>query len=115
MIFVELLEQRVVMAATSAVEPSWLDPYIAFLSDRSLSTDVKEAENVQRTSAHFWLSEDKKLYQHSFGSPYLLCIHSSKTVELLAKLHEGIGEGHSGGRSLAHQAMAQEFWWPIML
>ena len=44
MIFVELLEQRVVMAATSAVEPSWLDPYIAFLSDRSLSTDVKEAE-----------------------------------------------------------------------
>ena len=46
MIFVELLEQRVVMAATSAVEPSWLDPYIAFLFDRSLSTDVKEAKNV---------------------------------------------------------------------
>lgn len=100
------------MAATSAVEPSWLDPHIAFLSYRSLSTDVKEVENVQRTSAHF--SEDKKLYQHSFGSPYLLCIHSSKTVELLAKLHEGIGEGHSRGRSLAHQAMAQEFWWPNM-
>ena len=84
-----------------------------FLFDGSLPIDVKEAEKVWRTSAHFWLSEDKKLYQRWFGGPYL-CLHSSKTVELLSKLHGGICEGHSEGRSLAHRAMAQVFWWPNM-
>ena len=47
----------------------------------------KEAEKVRRTLVHFWLFEDKKLYRHSFGGPYLLCLHLSKIAELLAELH----------------------------
>ena len=114
MIFVELLEQRVVVVAPLVVEPSWLDPYIAFLSDGCLPTNVKKAEKVRRMSARFWLFEDKKLYWDSFGGPYLLCLHPSKIVELLTELHEGICGGHSGGRLLAHRAMTQGFWWPNM-
>ena len=41
------------IAATSRLEPSWLDPYVGFLSDGSLPSDVKEAKKVQRTSGHF--------------------------------------------------------------
>ena len=81
-----------------------------FLSNRSLLTDMKEVEKVGRMFAHFWSSKDKKLYRCSFGGLYLLCLHPSKTVELLVELHEGIYEGHLGGRSLAHRAMTQEFW-----
>ena len=79
-----------------------MDPYISFLSNGSLPNDSKESEKIKRTSSHFWLSEANKLYQHSFGGPYLLCLHPDKVTELLAKLHEGICEGHSRGRSLAH-------------
>ena len=86
------------VAVASAEEPSWLDPYLAFLSNGSLPTDGKEVEMVQRTSTCFWLSEDKKLYRRSFGGPYLLCLHPSKTIKLLAELHKGICEGHSGGK-----------------
>ena len=89
----------------SAKKPSKLDPYVVFLFDGSLPMNGKEAEKMQRTSAHFWLSEDKKLYRCSFRGPYLLCLHLSKTVELLAELHKGICEGHSRERSLAHRAM----------
>ena len=89
-----------------------MDPYVAFLSDGSLSRDVKEAKNVRRTSACFWLSEDKRLYRRLFRVPYLLYLHPSKTTKLLAELHKGICGGHSGGRSLAHRAMTQGFWWP---
>lgn len=74
-----------------------MDPYVDFLSDGSLPTDVKEAKKVQRMSSRFWLSEDKKLYQHLFGGPYLLCLHPSKTIEFLAELYEGICGGHSEG------------------
>lgn len=101
MITVELLEQpsiehQTLVATASELETSWLDPYIAFLSDGSLLMDVKEAEKVQRTSTYFWLSEDKRLYRRSFGGPYLLCLHPSKTTELLIELQEGIYGGHSG-------------------
>ena len=93
------------VAATSELEPSWLDPYIAFPFDGSLANDTKEAEKVRRTAARFWLSKDERLYRHSFGRPYLLCLHPSKTTKLLAKLHEGVCGRHLRGRSLTHQAM----------
>ena len=119
MIFVELLkqpsiEQRAVIASALVSKSSWLDHYVAFLSDGSLPTDAKEAEKVQRTSAHFWSSKDKKLYRCSFGGPILLCLHSSKATKLIVKLHEGISRGHLGGRSLSHQAMTRGFWLPNM-
>ena len=73
MIFIESLEQlsierQTVMDVALVEESSWLDPYIVFLSNRSLSTDGKEAKKVQRMLTRFWLSEDKKLYRHSFAA-----------------------------------------------
>jgi len=61
-IFVEILEQssigqHAVVVSASVSESSWLDPYIDFFSNGSLPTDAKEAENVRRTSSHFWLFE----------------------------------------------------------
>lgn len=82
MITVELLEQlnidhQTLVVATSELEPSLLDPYITFLSDGILLNDIKEVEKVRRTSARFWMSKDRRLYQCSFGGPYLLCLHPS--------------------------------------
>nr|XP_023877005.1 uncharacterized protein LOC111989456 [Quercus suber] len=37
-----------------------------------------------------------------------------KVGELLADLHDGVCGSHVGGRSLAHRAMTQGFWWPQM-
>ena len=58
MISVELLKQpsiehHVIVASTTVPSPSWMDPYILFLSNGSLSNDPKESEKVKRTSAHF--------------------------------------------------------------
>ena len=51
MISTELLEQlsikhHAIEASTTVLEPSWMDPYISFLSDGSLPTDSKESEKV---------------------------------------------------------------------
>lgn len=43
------IELQTIVATTSELGPSWMDPYIAFLSDRSLPKDAKEAEKVRRT------------------------------------------------------------------
>nr|CAN67251.1 hypothetical protein VITISV_026553 [Vitis vinifera] len=54
------------------------------------------------------------LYKRSFTGPYLRCLSHSETQYVLAELHEGICGNHSGGRSLAHRAHSQGYYWPTM-
>ncbi|XP_065622758.1 uncharacterized protein LOC112030837 [Quercus suber] len=94
--------------------PCWIDPIIAFLSKDVVPEDEKEASRIRRTAPRFWLSADGRLYRRSFGGPYLLCLPPERVPEILAELHDGICGSHVGGRSLAHRAMTQGFWWPKM-
>ena len=87
------------------VRPSWMDPILLFLEKDILPEEKSKAEKVQRKAPRFWLSEDKKLYKHSFSGPYLLCVHPEASASLLEELHEGICGSHTRGRSLSHRAI----------
>uniref|UniRef100_A0A2N9HK66 Uncharacterized protein n=1 Tax=Fagus sylvatica TaxID=28930 RepID=A0A2N9HK66_FAGSY len=63
------------------MEPSWMDPLIAYLRDNCLPQDPKAANVIKRKAS---------------------------------QIHEGICGSHTGGRSLAHRAMSQGYWWPFM-
>ena len=91
-----------------------MDPIIQFLSKDVLLEDKSEAEKKRRKAPRFWLSENQKLYKRSFSGPYLLCIHPEVSELLLEELHEGICGSHTGGRSIAHRAITQGYWWPNM-
>ena len=93
---------------------SWMDSIIQILREDTLPEERIEADKVRRKTIRFWLSENQKLYKCSFLGPYLLCIHPEMTKSLLEELHEGICESHTGGRSLAHRAINQGYWWPNM-
>ena len=88
---------------------SWMDPIISFLKDDNLPKEKSEAVKVRRNASWFWLAEYQKLYKRSFSGPYLLCIHPEATELLLKELHEGIYGSHTGGRSLAHRAITQNY------
>ena len=94
--------------------PSWMDPILLFLERDILPEEKSEAEKVRRKAHRFWMSEDKKLYKHSFSGPYLLCVHPDASESLLEELHEGVCGSHTGGRSLSHRAITQGYWWPGM-
>ncbi|XP_075659037.1 uncharacterized protein LOC142628890 [Castanea sativa] len=96
------------------VEPSWMDPIMSFLRSNVLPEEKSEADKIRRKAPRFWLSEDQKLYKRSFSGPYLLCVHPNATELLLEELHEEICGSHIGGRSLAHRALTQGYWWPNM-
>ncbi|XP_075663198.1 uncharacterized protein LOC142632734 [Castanea sativa] len=96
------------------VGPSWMDPIIAFLQHGILPEDGTMAEKVRRSAPRYWLSEEQKLYRRSYAGPYLLCVHPEAVEPLLEELHEGVCGSHTGGRSLAHKAMTQGYWWPSM-
>ena len=87
-----------------------MDPILKFLESDTLPEEKIEAKKIRRKALRFWLSEDKKLYKRSFSGPYLLCIHPEMSESLLKELHEGICESHTGGKSLSHRAITQEYW-----
>ena len=105
-------QARVEVAKVAVANPCWMNPIIDFLAEDKVPDDEDEAKKIRRVAPRYWLSSDHKLYRRSFASPYLLCLHPEKVSKLLAELHEGVCGGHVGGRSLAHRAMTQGFWWP---
>ena len=91
--------------------PSWMDSIIRFLREDILPEERMKADKIWRKATSYWLSEDHKLYKRSFSGPYLLCVHPELTESLLEELHEGICGSYTGGRSSAHRAITQGYWW----
>ena len=91
-----------------------MDSISLFLEKDILPEEKSEAEKLRRKTPRFWLSEDRKLYKHSFSGPYLLCVHPEASESLLEELHEGVYGSHTGGRSLSHRTITQGYWWPGM-
>ena len=91
-----------------------MDSIIHCLEEDALLEEKVEADKVRRKTTRLWLSENQKLCKHSFSGPYLLCVHPEMTESLLEELNEGIFGSHTGGRSLAHRAITQDYWWPNM-
>ena len=94
--------------------PSWMDSITQFLKEDILPEEKIEADKIRRKANSYWLSEDSKLYRRSFLGPYLLCVHHDQAESLIEEMHEGICGSHTGGRSLAHKAITQGYWWPNM-
>ena len=89
-------------------------PLVLFLKEDVLPEEKTKVDKIRRNASQFWLSEDQKLYKHSFFGPYLLCVHPKASELILEELHEGICGSYTGGKSLAHRAITQGYWWPNM-
>lgn len=61
------IEQQLKVSVVSTPNPSWMDLIVAFITDGVLLNETKEAEKIQRTSAPFWLSRDKRLFDYYLG------------------------------------------------
>ena len=94
--------------------PSWMDPILDYLSKEILPADQKEVAKIRKTATRYWISREGKLYKRSYTGSYLLCVHPDLVQNLLYEIHEGVCDGHTGGRSLAHRAIGQVYWWPYM-
>ena len=91
-----------------------MDPIVTFIKEDILPGEKSKAEKIRRNATRFWLSKDHKLYKRLYSRPYLLCVHLEASEPLLEELHEGIYGSHTGGRSLSHRALTQDYWWPGM-
>ena len=93
--------------------PSWMDLIQLYIATGELPDDRNIARKVQIQSARFSIV-DGQLYKRSLGGPYLKCLTPEQGQYVLAELHEGICGNHPGGRTLAHRAHTQGYYWPTM-
>ncbi|XP_058202956.1 uncharacterized protein LOC131317417 [Rhododendron vialii] len=107
----EILNQEVL---NIELGPSWMDEIIGYLRDDIFPPDKKDAHRLRNKGALFWLNPNGKLYQRSFTGPYLLVAHPHQVQGIIEELHAGDSGCHSNGRSLAHRAISQGYWWPTM-
>ena len=105
--------QKLVLVNTN-LGPSWMDKIVNFLCHDKLPEDKREAQYLRVKITRFWISPAGDLYIRSYLDPYVLCVHSSLVEYILFKSHEGMCGLYSEGRSLAHRALTQGYWWLYM-
>ena len=91
----------------------WAVDIRAYLQTGALPADPKHAHKIRIQASRFTLIGDD-LYRRSFGGPYLRCLIQLEIQYVLSELHEGVCGNHSGGRTLAHRAHSQGYYWPTM-
>ena len=98
---------------SQADNQGWMEVIIKYLRTGTLPKEPKQAHKIRVQAARFTLIEGH-LYKRFFTGPYLRYLNHSKALYVLAKLHEGICGNHSRGRSMAHRAHLQGYYWPTM-
>ncbi|RVW50249.1 Gypsy retrotransposon integrase-like protein 1 [Vitis vinifera] len=99
--------------ANQTGDQEWTHNIAEYLRAGTLPEDPKQAHKNTGASCPFH-PDWGALYKRSFTGPYLRCLGHSEAQYVLAELHEGICGNHTGGRSLAHRAHSQGYYWPTM-
>lgn len=85
---------------------SWMDPIIAYIRDRTLPADKRQARKLRLQAARYTLI-DGLLYRRGYTLPLLQCFTNEEADYVLREIHEGVCGNHSGARSLAYKALKQ--------
>ncbi|XP_026416910.1 uncharacterized protein LOC113312369 [Papaver somniferum] len=91
----------------------WRTPIIKYLTNGDLPSDQQLAHKIISRSGNYQL-RDGVLYKQSYLGPLFRCISFAEGHDILKEIHYGYAGNHSGGRSLAHKARLQGYFWPRM-
>ena len=84
-----------------------------YINMGELPNDRNKAHKIQIQSARFSLVNGQ-LFKRSLDGSYLKCLTTEQGQYVLAELHEGICGNHPGGKTLAHKAHTQGYYWGTM-
>ncbi|XP_004308201.1 PREDICTED: uncharacterized protein LOC101305990 [Fragaria vesca subsp. vesca] len=119
-VHIEVLDKPSISKAYSEIfvleapsQPSWMDPYVAFLSNGTLPRDKHEAQRL-RHKASLYLLRGKKLYRRGQSCPFLRCLPTEEGHKVLKSLHSGVCGNHAGARNLMFKALRAGYYWPTL-
>ena len=90
-----------------------MDPIVKYINTGELPSERNKAHKIQIQSAMFSLVNGQ-LFKRSIDGPYLKCLTTEQGQYVLVELHEVICGNHPSGRTLAHKAHTQGYYWPTI-
>jgi hypothetical protein len=92
------------------VEVTWMQPYLAYMVNKTLPKDVVEARRIVRRSKAFIVLQGK-LYKKSITGVLQRCVTPQEGQIILKDIHAGVCGHHASSRAIAAKAFRAGFYW----
>jgi hypothetical protein len=92
------------------IEETWMQPYLAYMINKTLPEDTVEAKRIIRRYKAFVVLQGK-LYKKSISGVLQQCITPQERREILKDIHAGVCGHHASSRAIAAKAFRAGFYW----
>jgi hypothetical protein len=92
------------------IEETWMQPYLAYMINKTLPEDTVEAKRIIRRSKAFVVLQGK-LYKKSIAGVLQRCVTPQEGQEILKDIHAGVCGHHVSSRAIAAKAFWARFYW----
>jgi hypothetical protein len=91
------------------IEETWMQPYLAYMVNKTLPEDTVEAKMIIRRSKAFVVLQGK-LYKKSITGVLQRCVTPQEGQEILRDIHAGVCGHHASSRAIAAKAFRAGFY-----
>jgi hypothetical protein len=92
------------------VEVTWMQPYLAYMINKTVPEDVVEARRIVRRSKVFVVVQGK-LYKKSITGVLQRCVTPQEGQVILKDIHVGVCGHHTSSGAIAVKAFSAGFYW----
>jgi hypothetical protein len=96
------------------IEETWMQPYLAYMVNKTLPEDTVQAKRIIRRSKAFIVLQGK-LYKRSITGILQRCVTPQEGQEILRDIHAGVCGHHASSRSITAKAFRAGFYWLIAI
>jgi ribonuclease HI len=92
------------------IEEAWMQPYLAYIINKTLPEDTVEARRIMQRSKAFVVLQGK-LYKKSITGVLQRCVTPQEGQEILKDIYAGVCGHHASSRAIAAKAFRARFYW----
>jgi hypothetical protein len=92
------------------IEETWMQPYLAYMMNKTLPEDTVEARRIIEGSKAFVILQGK-LYKKSITDALQRCVTPQEGQDILKDIHAGVCGHHASSRAIAAKAFRAGFYW----
>jgi transposase InsO family protein len=92
------------------IEETWMQPYLAYMINKTLPEDTVEAKRIIQRSKAFVVLQGK-LYKESITRVLQRCVTPQEGQEILKDIHAKVCGHHATSRAIAAKAFRAGFYW----
>jgi hypothetical protein len=92
------------------IEETWMQPYLAYMVNKTLPEDIVQAKRIIRQSKAFAVLQGK-LYKRSITGVLQRCVTPQEGQEILRDIHAGVCGHYASSRAIAAKDFRARFYW----